>query len=193
MQVRSVRAIDAKTVRVVLRSPLRGFRGLFGRILPRHALLGEDLATVWRDGIDNPKTGQPIGSGPFLIERWDRGKEITLRRNPRYWGRHPAYLDRLVIRFQVDGGALVAGFPAGEFDVAAGFVPSFVPAVQREPGIGFRTFPGAAWDHFEIRMGPGGHPALGSKLVRRALAFGIDRSRLVRAAYADLGAQGRLR
>ena len=192
-EVRSVRALDAKTVRVVLRSRLGAFRGLFGRILPRHALLGEDLATVWRDGIENPKTGQPIGSGPFLIEHWDRGEKITLRRNPRYWGRHPAYLDRLVIRFHVDGGTLADGFRSGEFDVAEGFPPSFVPSVQRERGLEIRPFAGETWDHFEIRIGPGGHRALRSKLVRRALAFGIDRSPLVRAAYADLGAQGRLR
>jgi ABC-type transport system substrate-binding protein len=192
-EVRSVRAIDAKTVRVVLHSRLGSFRGLFGMILPRHALLGEDLATIWTDRIDNPKTGQPIGSGPFLVERWDRGKQITLRRNPRYWGKHPAYLDRLVFRFRVDGNALAAGFRSREFDVAAGFPPGFVPALQRERGVQIRTFPSVNWDHFEIRIGAGGHPALKNKVVRRALAFGIDRGPLVRAAYAGLGAQGKQR
>ena len=52
--------------------------------------------------IDNPKTGRPIGSGPFLVERWERGKQLTLVRNPRYWGPHAAYLDRIVIRFCKD-------------------------------------------------------------------------------------------
>jgi peptide/nickel transport system substrate-binding protein len=191
--VRSVRALDAKTVRVVLRSRFGAYRGLFTRILPRHALLGEDLATVWRDGIDNPKTGQPIGSGPFLVERWERGTQITLRRNPRYWGPHPAYLDRLVTRIQVDGNALVDGFRSGEYDLAAGYPPNLVPTLKREPGLAIRAFPSEGWDHFDIRQGPDGHPALENKLVRRALAFGIDRGPLVRAAYADLGVQGRLR
>ena len=42
-RVRSVRALDPKTVRVVLRSRFAGWRALFGNILPSHALAGEDL------------------------------------------------------------------------------------------------------------------------------------------------------
>lgn len=79
--VRSVRAVEAKTVRAVLRERFADWRALFGSILPAHALRGEDLAAVWRDRIDNPKTGAAIGSGPFLVERWDRGKQLVLRQN----------------------------------------------------------------------------------------------------------------
>ncbi len=86
--VHSIRVLDAKTVRVVLRTRAAGWRNLFPTVLPRHALVGEDLATVWRDGIHNPKTGRPIGSGPFLVDKWERGKQLTLVRNPSYWGPH---------------------------------------------------------------------------------------------------------
>ena len=110
-EVRSVRAARREDGRVVLRSRLAGWRELFGDVLPRHALAGDDLASVWTDRIDNPKTGAPIGSGPFLVERWERGKQFTLRRNPRYWGPHPAYLDRLVVRFQVQGPATRRSVP----------------------------------------------------------------------------------
>ena len=181
-KVRSVRALDSKTVEVVLRSRFAAWRELFGTVLPRHALAGVDLARVWTDRIENPKTGAPIGSGPFLVERWERGKQITLRRNPRYWGPHPAYLDRLVVRFQVQGPALREAFRRGELDVASHFPPGFVAELQQEPALRVLSNQRAAgWDHFEIRMrGPGGHPALGNKLVRRALAYGIDRAAIVK-------------
>ncbi len=179
-KVRSVRALDAKTVKVVLRSRYAAWRELFGSILPRHALAGVDLARVWTDRIENPKTGAAIGSGPFLVERWERGKQITLRRNPRYWGPHPAYLDRLVVRFQVQGPALREAFRRGELDVASHFPPGFVAELQQESALRVLSNQRAAgWDHFEIRIGPGGHPALGNKLVRRALAYGIDRAAIV--------------
>jgi peptide/nickel transport system substrate-binding protein len=192
-EVRSVRALGAKTVRVVLRSRLASWRGLFGSILPRHALRGENLVTVWRDSIENPKTGAPIGSGPFLVERWERGKQITLRRNSRYWGPRASYLDRIVLRFAVPGGALVDGLRSGEFDAAANFPPSIFPAVKRESGFRTFAFPGSGWEHFEIRIGPGGHPALESKLVRRALAFGVDRGPLVQAGPGVIDPQARQR
>src|SRR4029453_11151568 len=100
--VRSVRAVDAKTVRVVLNTRSAAWRQLFAVVLPRHALAGEDLQHVWQDRIDDPKTGAPIGSGPFLVQRWEPGRQLPLIRHPRYWGAHTAYLDRVVLRFGVD-------------------------------------------------------------------------------------------
>ena len=183
-QVRRVQVVDPKTVRVFLRSRFADWRGLFGIILPRHALQGEDLTRVWADRIDNPKTGRPIGSGPFLVERWEPGRPVTLVRNPRYWGAHRAYLDRLVIRFRMSSFDPVEWFRSGEVDLAHHFVVASVPAVQREAGIRVvREPPSALYEHFTFRTrGPGGHPALESKLVRRALAFGMDRAALLRGS-----------
>ena len=180
--MRSVSAVGAKAVRVVLRERHAGWRSLFGNILPRHALAGEDLGSIWADGIVNPKTGRPIGSGPFLVERWERGEQLTLVRNPRYWGRR-AYLDRLVLRFRVEGSQPVEWFRRGELDIAWAFPAA--PSCPRRATRGRR--PQArhdtarpSWEHFAIRVGPGGHPALRNKLVRRALAYGIDRVALIR-------------
>ena len=185
-EVRSVRAVDRKTVRVVLRTRVAAWRGLFGFILPRHALRGEDLLTVWRNGIINPKTGRAIGSGPFVTGSWVRGKQISLRRNPRYWGPHAAYVDTVVLRFAVDGGALVDGFRSGEFDIAASFPPNFYAEVAGQAGLRTVKIDGTSMEHFAIRAGAGGHPALRNKLVRRALAFGIDRRALARVALGQL-------
>ena len=179
-QVRSVRALDTKTVEVVLRTRFAGWRALFGSILPRHALAGEKLGGVWTDGIVNPKTGRPIGSGPFLVQRWERGRQLTLVRNPRYWGAHPAYLDRIILRVQVGSDDPVEWFRRDELDVASGFFAPDLAILQKESGIRVLAEPTPRFEHFAIRVGPGGHPALRNKLVRRALAYGIDRAELVR-------------
>ena len=174
-EVRSVQAIDRKTVRVVLRSRLAAWHELFGSILPKHALRHEDLLTVWRDGIVNPKTGDPIGSGPFLTGTWLRGRQIMLRRNPRYWGTHPAYVDRVILRFGMVGEGLVDGFRRGEVDVATNYPPSFFAELDGRDGLRTLAVDGTSLEHFAFRIGPGGHPALRNKLVRRALSFGVDR------------------
>jgi peptide/nickel transport system substrate-binding protein len=184
-QVRAVRAVDAKTVQVVLRSRYAGWRALFGNILPRHALAGENLGTIWNDGISNPKTGRPIGSGPFLVERWDRGRQLTLVRNPRYWGPRPAYLNRLVLRFALGSDDPVQWFRSGELDLVWEIFPGGVAALRRERGIRVIATPTPRFEHFAIRVGPGGHPALRSKLVRRALAYGLDRNAIVRQVFGD--------
>jgi peptide/nickel transport system substrate-binding protein len=184
--VRSVRAVDAKTVKVVLRSRFAGWRGLFPRILPSHVLRGEDFATVWLSGIRNPKTGRSIGSGPFLFERWERGRAVTFVRNPRYWRRHPAYLDRLVVRFCREctaGAEQVDWLRTGELDVVQSplLTGAQVQELRGVPEVRVLADQGPNWEHLDIRMGPGGHPSLTRKRVRQALAYGIDRVALARA------------
>jgi peptide/nickel transport system substrate-binding protein len=180
--VRSVRRLGPKTVRVVLNTRTANWKALFGFVLPSHALAGFDLEGVWRDGIDNPRTGEPIGSGPFLVEDWDRGKQLVLRRNPNYWGPHAAYLDRIVQRFGV--GDVAEALRVGEVDVAHRRPdPESEPDFRRIPGVRNVYAPGRAWEHFAIRVGAGGHPALENKLVRQALVYGLDRAAIVRAVY----------
>jgi peptide/nickel transport system substrate-binding protein len=188
LKVRRVRAVGAKTVEVVLRAPWVDWRLLFDVVLPRHAVAGHDFESLWKDGIENPRTGRAIGSGPFLLAGWQRGKQMTLVRNPRYWGPHTAYLDRIEFRF----------FPAqdmadllrrGEIDMIDPHLNVLQAQArelrrQRAPGIRVDTVLGTFWDHFAIRQGPGGHPALRKRLVRQAIAYGIDRARIVREAAA---------
>lgn len=190
-KVRSVRRVDAKTVKVVLKERLSSWkRDLFGVVLPYHVLRGEALRSAWTDDIDNPKTGESIGSGPFLVERWDRGEQLVLRRNPSYWGAHTAYLNRLVIRFGIDDpveelrrGALHV------YQVRLALDPEAARRVLRLPGIESRYAFGVRWEHLELRMAAGGHPALrdttSGKLVRRALAYGIDRQAILRGVFGE--------
>lgn len=51
----------------------------------------------------------PVGSGPFIIERWDRNRSITFVRNPNYTSppanaknQGPAYVDKLIWKFLKD-------------------------------------------------------------------------------------------
>ena len=185
--VRRVTTVDRKTVKVVLRSRLADWRGLFQNVLPRHALAGNDLEKVWRDGIDNPRTGAPIGSGPFLIERWERGQKLTLRRNPNYFGRHRAYLDRIEVRFITAPGDRVAAVRSGAADFAVGLGdPDVVRELRGAAALRVLVAQGTGVEHFALRLGPGGHPALRNKLVRQALAYGIDRGALLRGVFAGV-------
>ncbi len=190
-QVRSIRALGPKTVRVVLRSRVGGWRNLFARVLPQHALAGEDVSRIWADGIENPKTGEPIGSGPFLVERWVRSSQLTLVRNPRYWGPHVAHLDRILLRFcegcdPTPGSKVLEVLRSGQAHIALNRDTGIVSDLRRIPGIRVSSTPSTGWEHLALRVGPGGHPALKNKLVRRALAYGIDREALVHELFGEL-------
>jgi peptide/nickel transport system substrate-binding protein len=190
LQVRSVSAVDAKTVRVVLGSRFAGWRALFWSVLPQHVLAGEDLAKTWVDGIDNPRTAKPIGSGPFLVQSWERGKQLTLVRNPEFWGPHTSYLDRIVIRFCREvcnaprSDEVLDSLREGRVDFAFSRVTADAPELRRISGLRVLAAATNGWEHFDINRGA--HPALQSKLVRRALIYGIDRVAIVRRLFAEI-------
>ncbi len=189
--IRSARAVDRKTVRVVLRPRSARWPDFFGNILPSHALRGSDLAQVWSDRVDDPRTGRPIGSGPFLVERLERGRQLVLRRNPRYWGPHPAYVEQLAIRSAVSATDPSDELTSGELDVAM-VGQLFVPAVRRLPGVRLVAPVSPDFEQLTVQVGSNAHPALRNKLVRRALAYGIDRAALVRQILGELDPSARV-
>jgi peptide/nickel transport system substrate-binding protein len=184
-QVADVRALDLKTVRVVLRSRYGGWRNLFPYVLPKHALAGADFGFVFNEGIDDPRTGRPIGSGPWLVRGWERGRAITFERNPRFWEGRPAYLARLVLRFRMSNEEAIEGLRRGELDLVHGLVYTVdeTREARRLAGVRVRVQfkAGSGWDLLSFRVRAPGHPALRIKLVRRAIAHAIDRAALVRA------------
>jgi microcin C transport system substrate-binding protein len=64
----------------------------------------------------------PIGSGPYLIERYSNGRTITYRRDPHYWGaalpvRVGTYnFERITYKLYSDDTARREAFKAGEYD-----------------------------------------------------------------------------
>ena len=136
-----------------------------------------------------PKTGRRIGSGPFLFGDWTRGKELTLVRNPRYWGPHTAYLDQLVFRF-LPSQDLAEAMRRGEIDMIDPVAAERDSVVelrrQHAPGIRVLSVPGSGYENIAVRVRPPGHPALRNPLVRRALAYGIDRVAIARTIGTPL-------
>ena len=182
--IRRIHELDAKTVRVVIANwdATAWLRYLFHIVLPQHVLEGEDYLSVWRERIENPKTGEPIGSGPFLVSGWERGKQLTLVRNPRYWGPHPAYVKRVALRFGLEG-APAAWLASGAVGVAFNVGPETIPSLHETPGVRVRWVPAPlALENVAINVRTGS-PLLGKRLVRQALAYGIDRQAIVRTLF----------
>jgi peptide/nickel transport system substrate-binding protein len=63
--------------------------------------------------------------------------------------------------------------------------------VERLPGWRVASWPSPQDEHLVFRLGPGGHPALKNKLVRRALAYGIDRVQIARRTLPEIGRRAR--
>ena len=65
----------------------------------------------------------PISTGPYVIEDFEAGRYLVLKRNPEYWGkdlplrRGTNNLDEIRLEFFTDSDVLFEAFKAGEIDV----------------------------------------------------------------------------
>jgi peptide/nickel transport system substrate-binding protein len=84
-------------------------------VLPKHA--------TNEDTFEETTLKPPIGSGPYVIARVDAGRNVTLRRNPAYWGRDLAVnkglwnFDTLQFDYYRDANSQFEAFKKGLFDV----------------------------------------------------------------------------
>ncbi len=57
----------------------------------------------------------PVGSGPYVFEKWDVGRQVVLTRNENYWDKKPKIKKR-VFRFITNEIAALQSLEAGEVD-----------------------------------------------------------------------------
>jgi peptide/nickel transport system substrate-binding protein len=130
----------------------------------------------------------PVGTGPFKFESWDRGNgEVTIVRNEDYWG-EPALLDEIIFRTIPEGPTRRQALEAGEID---GY--DFVDPADYETleGEGAQVL---VRDPFNILYlginggnveGTDANPALQKPEVRQALAHAIDREGIVQSLLPE--------
>jgi peptide/nickel transport system substrate-binding protein len=77
-----------------------------------------------------------LGSGPFVIERYDVGKTVVLKRNDSYW-RDPAVLSRVIIQSVPDDTTRLQLLQTGDADIAIrnAFPNAFLPTLEEIPGV----------------------------------------------------------
>ncbi len=59
----------------------------------------------------------PVGTGPFIFQKYEQGTKITYTRNNNYWQQGKPYLDGLEILFIMDPLTLKAACQAGQLDM----------------------------------------------------------------------------
>jgi len=123
----------------------------------------------------------PIGTAPYYIDSWNRGDSIVFKRFDDYWG-EPAKTETLVFRWSTEGAARLLELQAGTADHIVKLSPDDYETVRNDPNLQFLPVPNpnimylAMTNTFE----PWGDPN-----VRKAIALGIDRQRLVDNFYPE--------
>ncbi len=143
-------------------------------IVPEHAH-GEDYGA------------NPIGSGRYMLEQWDRGQQVILKANPDYYGEAPK-MERVVVVFMEEDAALAA-VRAGQVDIA------YTSATYSDQASeGYELFACETVDSRGISLPsiaagqtkadganeyPAGNDVTCDLTVRRAINYGVDRQAMI--------------
>lgn len=134
-------------------------------ILPKHILGG--LKNI----NSAPYNSLPIGIGPFKYAAWNRGSDVQLVRNPRYWRGQPK-LERVIFKIVPDRNTAFAQMQTGELDLWYLVPGSFAVRLRDVPGVRISTPPSYLFNEYVLNTA---RPALHDVAVRRALRLAIDR------------------
>lgn len=133
--------------------------------------LGFAVYPMMHPDIDmNTLTREPIGTGPYMLERWTSGSEIVLVRNPNYWGEQPEVTKATYV-FRNEPSVRAAMVAAGEADIAL----EITEQDATNPATDF-AYPNTetTWLRLDDRFEP-----MSDARVRRAMALAIDREAML--------------
>ncbi len=122
---------------------------------------------------------EPVGTGPFVIETWERGVRLTLRRNPRYYRPDLPYLDRVVFEEDIKRETAFLRFRNGELDIVTGVSPPDKALLETPKWRKHMAVVPQA-DVYGISMNAQ-MPPFDNVHLRRAVAFALDRERWAKA------------
>ena len=145
-------------------------------ILPKHiwGKMSADKRAKY-DGLDG------VGSGPFVLEKFEKGQFARFKANKYYWGGKPA-VDKVVLRKFNNPDAEVAALKSGELDAAQDLSGAAFDQLSKNPDI--QTVEGYQGSMTEVAINGGDglkkpHPALLDVRVRQAIGHAIDKQTIV--------------
>jgi peptide/nickel transport system substrate-binding protein len=126
------------------------------------------------DIVDNP-----VGTGPYKLEAWNRGSELVLTRFDGYWG-EPAKTETLIFRWNPEAAARLVELQAGTIDGMDNPGSDDFAVIEADPNLAL--YERAGTNIFYLGMNNWYEP-FDNERVRQAFAMAIDKQRIVDNFY----------
>jgi len=177
--VESWRKLDDHTVQFKMKQEYFDAVGICGQLLPiipEHVYGDYDEDTFNEDIQD-----VCVGSGPYVLEKWEKNRQIVLVRNNNYWGSKPA-LERIVTRIIKNDLANLQEFKARNVDLIAPTAEQWTESINapwfREKEVKKNLYysprGGYSYIGYNLRK-----PHFAEKRTRQALTMLIDRQAII--------------
>jgi peptide/nickel transport system substrate-binding protein len=209
-----VTKVDERQVKFTIPEPFAPFLGITSLpILPTHALKefvetkdaeGQPIfLSKW--GIDTPPE-EIVFNGPYVLKSYSTSQRLIFERNPYYWrtdreGKQQPYIQQVVWEIVESTDTALLQFRSGSLDTI-GVSPEYFSLLKREEDRGnFKIYNGGpaygtSFISFNLNTGSRDGKPLVEPLksrwfnnvkFRQAVAYAIDRQRMINNLYRGLG------
>ncbi len=171
---KEVNVVDEYTFTITSEKPFAPGLNILGLYLP--IVPPEYIKTVGNAKYNT----NPVGSGPYKLEKWVRGESVNLERFEDYYGPKP-YYKKVIFRAVPEGASRVAALLTGEADVISGIAVHqrktieesgkayLTPQMGVMPYLGLNTYE-APFDDKRVRQAA--NYSVNKELLNRALFNG---------------------
>jgi peptide/nickel transport system substrate-binding protein len=162
---------------------VRSPRQLVLHLSHAHATLVTDLdfGILARPPPGTPAGAPPVGAGPYVLVAHD-GETWRLEANPHYFGGRPRE-ERLTFKLIRDDNSRLLALVGGSGDLTQNTIPPLlVDAVAAQPRLHIETGRSSVYSYLGLNCED---PILKDPRVRRAIAYAIDRRRIVHTTLHD--------
>ncbi|MCU1528176.1 MAG: transporter substrate-binding protein [Frondihabitans sp.] len=170
--ITSIAASGSDAVKITLSSPytplLAELSGFQNSIFPAN-FEGKTAAAFFK---------APIGTGPFVVSKWDTSGDLTFVKNKNYWQPGKPYIDKLVYKLVSTDTQLVQQLQSGEINAIDEVNDSSVSSLQSNSSVSVET--AGSWVIEQLFFNTQ-NQYFSDRNVRRAVAQALDRSGITKA------------
>ena len=175
--VDEITALDDYTVRITLKRVYAPF--IYTIAMIPFSVVSPTAAQKWKEGFTN----HPVGTGPFVFERWDRGDKVVLRTNKRYWGGRPP-LDRIIFRSIPDNSVRLIELQNGGIHAMEFPNPDDLPQIREEPDLKIIEQPGMNIGYLAMNLDK---KPFDNLKIRLAVNHAINKEAIITQLYQGMG------
>ena len=172
---KSIEAVDANTVKFTLCAPDVAFPSKVA--FSAFAIHSSDY--LEKTGGTGDLLDKPVGTGPYMLDKWQKGDSVIMKANPNYWG-DKAQSPTLVFRWQKEAAARLLELQSGTTDGIDNPGPDDFKVIEGDSAL--KLYPREALNVFYLGFSNLVKP-FDNEMVRQAVAMGIDRQRIVDNFY----------
>ena len=144
-------------------------------ILPAHRYKKvKDVVTTYK--LD------PIGTGPYQLERYQENRYITLKANENYWGQVP-HIKKILMKIRNNSQEIVKSFESKDTDLLKATDPDW-SRFSEDKHLKIYSYPTQDYNFIALNYN---NELFQDKNVRKAIQMAINRKKMIKDIYLGQG------